>query len=282
MLKASEVQRQRSLSSPKRCRALVPALGNYLIVIFKETPLLSSMALAETVQQAKLVGAEFYRFTEAITVAGILFLDSKSGVGVLLVRFVVSAIEQDIAGARQRACEHCRACRSVPRGRWRRWKSKPGARPHCGMKAVSVSAAMGFTRRVDSTSSARSKKADPGAGRRFRNRHGEVIASAQHREFALENAAQRSAVGDVDGDGRDCLVRLDCGELLGSTTGHGNAVVSAVRQQPGDCGTNLAGAMTTISFMRASKGYGMAAICWHFLSIYSTNLAITSLPFKQN
>ena len=64
-------------------------------MIFKETPLLSFVAVAEMVQQAKLVGAEFYRFTEAITVAGILFL-ILSLVSAALVRFVEARLNRSI------------------------------------------------------------------------------------------------------------------------------------------------------------------------------------------
>jgi polar amino acid transport system permease protein len=59
---------------PQSLPPIVPALGNYLIGIFKETPLMSFVAVAEMVQAAKLVGAEYYRFSEAFTLAGVLFL----------------------------------------------------------------------------------------------------------------------------------------------------------------------------------------------------------------
>ena len=59
---------------PQSLPPIVPALGNYLIAIFKETPLLSFVAVAEIMHVAKGIGIQTYRFTEAITVAGILFL----------------------------------------------------------------------------------------------------------------------------------------------------------------------------------------------------------------
>ena len=59
---------------PQSLPPIVPALGNFLIAIFKETPLLSFVAVAEIMQVAKGIGIETYRFTEAITIAGILFL----------------------------------------------------------------------------------------------------------------------------------------------------------------------------------------------------------------
>ncbi len=64
----------RDIIIPQSLPPIVPALGNYLIGIFKETPLLSFLAVAELMHAAKLIGSEYYRFTEAVTLAGIFFL----------------------------------------------------------------------------------------------------------------------------------------------------------------------------------------------------------------
>ena len=64
----------RDVILPQSLPPIVPALGNYLIGIFKETPLLSFIAVGEIMHQAKLIGSEFYRFTEAMTIAGIFFI----------------------------------------------------------------------------------------------------------------------------------------------------------------------------------------------------------------
>jgi len=64
----------RDVIIPQSLPPVIPALGNYLVAIFKETPLLSFVAVAEIMQISKLIGAEYYRFTEAITIAGIFFL----------------------------------------------------------------------------------------------------------------------------------------------------------------------------------------------------------------
>jgi polar amino acid transport system permease protein len=77
----------RDIIIPQMLPPIVPSLGNYLIVIFKETPLLSFVAVAEMMQAAKLIGAEFYRFSEAITLTGLLFL-ALSLVSAALVRWV--------------------------------------------------------------------------------------------------------------------------------------------------------------------------------------------------
>jgi polar amino acid transport system permease protein len=59
---------------PQAIVAAVPALGNHLIALFKETPLLSAIAIVELLQTAKLIGAETFRYTEPITIVGLIFL----------------------------------------------------------------------------------------------------------------------------------------------------------------------------------------------------------------
>ncbi len=59
---------------PQMLVPIVPALGNFLIAIFKETPILSFVAVAEIMHVAKLIGFEYYEFTEAITTVGIFFI----------------------------------------------------------------------------------------------------------------------------------------------------------------------------------------------------------------
>jgi polar amino acid transport system permease protein len=85
----------RAVILPQMLPPIVPALGNYLIVIFKETPLLSFVAVAEMMQQAKLIGAEFYRFSEAITLTGILFL-VLSLVSAALVRWLEYSVSRRV------------------------------------------------------------------------------------------------------------------------------------------------------------------------------------------
>ena len=53
---------------------IVPALGNYGIAILKETPILASISILEMLQRAKLIGAETFRYTEPLTLVGLIFL----------------------------------------------------------------------------------------------------------------------------------------------------------------------------------------------------------------
>ncbi len=53
---------------------MIPALGNYLVAMFKDTPVLSAITVVELMQQAKNIGSETFRYLEPITLAGIFFL----------------------------------------------------------------------------------------------------------------------------------------------------------------------------------------------------------------
>ncbi len=59
---------------PQAIPPIVPALGNYLIALFKETPLLSAIAIVELLQTAKLIGSETFRYNEPITMVGLILL----------------------------------------------------------------------------------------------------------------------------------------------------------------------------------------------------------------
>lgn len=59
---------------PQAVPPIIPMLGNYFIVMFKETPLLSAISLVEMVQTARIIGSGSFRYIEAFTVTGCLFL----------------------------------------------------------------------------------------------------------------------------------------------------------------------------------------------------------------
>jgi polar amino acid transport system permease protein len=44
------------------------------VALFKETPLLSAIAVLELMQTAKILGSENFRYTEPITLVGLFFL----------------------------------------------------------------------------------------------------------------------------------------------------------------------------------------------------------------
>ncbi|MCG8691903.1 MAG: ectoine/hydroxyectoine ABC transporter permease subunit EhuD [Minwuiales bacterium] len=64
----------RDVIIPQAIPPVVPALGNYLVALFKETPLLSAIAVLELMQTAKILGSENFRYIEPITLVGLFFL----------------------------------------------------------------------------------------------------------------------------------------------------------------------------------------------------------------
>ena len=59
---------------PQAVPRVLPALGNYTISMFKETPLLLAIGVLDVLNRAKEAGAETFRVIEPYTLAGVLFL----------------------------------------------------------------------------------------------------------------------------------------------------------------------------------------------------------------
>jgi polar amino acid transport system permease protein len=59
---------------PQALPPIVPALGNYVVAMFKDTPLLSTITVLELLYTAKNLGAETFRYLEPFTLVGVLFL----------------------------------------------------------------------------------------------------------------------------------------------------------------------------------------------------------------
>jgi len=73
-LNLSRWRTMRDIIIPQAIPPIVPALGNYLVAMFKDTPLLSAITVLEALQAAKLIGAESFRYIEPLTLVGVLFL----------------------------------------------------------------------------------------------------------------------------------------------------------------------------------------------------------------
>lgn len=58
---------------PQALPPMLPALGNYLIGIFKETAQLAAITVVEMLLAARTVGTRSFRFLEPITMAGLFF-----------------------------------------------------------------------------------------------------------------------------------------------------------------------------------------------------------------
>ncbi len=59
---------------PQAIPVVIPGFGNYLVGIFKDTPMLSVIGVMELFQVATSIGAETYRFLEPYTLVGVIFL----------------------------------------------------------------------------------------------------------------------------------------------------------------------------------------------------------------
>jgi len=74
----------RSVIIPQAVRNTLPALGNYAISMFKETPFLSFIFIGEMVRQAVSYGGNTFRYTEPLTMAGLIFLAASYPTSVLI------------------------------------------------------------------------------------------------------------------------------------------------------------------------------------------------------
>lgn len=59
---------------PQAIPPTVPMLGNYLIILFKEVPLASTIGVVGILQLAKNFGAQHFNYLEPLTIVAILFL----------------------------------------------------------------------------------------------------------------------------------------------------------------------------------------------------------------
>jgi polar amino acid transport system permease protein len=59
---------------PQAVRKVIPTLGNYLIAMFKDSPLLLAITVPEMLHSAYDVGAKSLRFLEPMTIVGLLFV----------------------------------------------------------------------------------------------------------------------------------------------------------------------------------------------------------------
>jgi polar amino acid transport system permease protein len=58
---------------PQAIRPMIPALGNYLIQLFKEVPLLSTITVYELLNTANLLAGQTFRYLEVLSVVALIF-----------------------------------------------------------------------------------------------------------------------------------------------------------------------------------------------------------------
>jgi polar amino acid transport system permease protein len=73
-LSLPRLETYRSIVLPQMIYPIIPAAGNYLVHLFKETPLLASISVVEMMFVSAEIGADRFRYLEPITLCGLLFL----------------------------------------------------------------------------------------------------------------------------------------------------------------------------------------------------------------
>ncbi|MCW7945989.1 amino acid ABC transporter permease [Streptomyces hygroscopicus] len=59
---------------PQAIRRVVPALGNYVIAMLKDTPMLMAITVLDMLGEARLFSQQHFQFTEPLTVIGVAFV----------------------------------------------------------------------------------------------------------------------------------------------------------------------------------------------------------------
>ena len=72
---------------PQAVPPMIPAMANYLLAMFKETPLLSAITVLELMNQARSVANSSYRYVEPMTMVGVMFL-IVSVISVIVLRWL--------------------------------------------------------------------------------------------------------------------------------------------------------------------------------------------------
>jgi polar amino acid transport system permease protein len=73
-LRFSRAQTWWRIILPQAIPPVIPVLGNYLIGMFKETPLLATITIPELLSAARQVTGMTYRYTEPYTMVALIFL----------------------------------------------------------------------------------------------------------------------------------------------------------------------------------------------------------------
>lgn len=71
---------------PQALRATIPSLGNYAVAMFKDTPFLFAISVVELVTAANQFGGDNFAYTEAFTLAGLIFLAASYPTSLLIQR----------------------------------------------------------------------------------------------------------------------------------------------------------------------------------------------------
>ncbi|GLQ17698.1 ectoine/hydroxyectoine ABC transporter permease subunit EhuD [Maritalea porphyrae] len=84
---------------PQAVPLALPGMGNYLIGIFKDTPMLMVIGVAEMMHVATAIGSEYWRYTEVMTIVGLIFLALSLPTAALL-RVIEAFVRQKLGMTR--------------------------------------------------------------------------------------------------------------------------------------------------------------------------------------
>ena len=85
-LSLPSTRKWRAIVLPQAIRSTTPALGNYAISMFKDTPFLFAITVVELVTAAQQYGARTFQYLEPITMAGVIFLLASYPTSILIRR----------------------------------------------------------------------------------------------------------------------------------------------------------------------------------------------------
>jgi polar amino acid transport system permease protein len=88
-LSLSRASTWRRIVLPQAVIAVLPMLGNYLVAMFKETPLLATITVTEMLGAGLSAAASSYRYIEVFTLIGLIFLALSLPAGALVRRLEV-------------------------------------------------------------------------------------------------------------------------------------------------------------------------------------------------
>lgn len=74
----------RAVILPQAIRNTLPSLGNWAIAMFKDTPFLIFISVPEMVTEAQEFGGQHFTYTEAFTIAGLIFLAASYPTAVMM------------------------------------------------------------------------------------------------------------------------------------------------------------------------------------------------------
>ncbi len=74
----------RKIVLPQAIRPMVPALGNYLVQLFKEVPLLSTITVYELLNTANLIAGQTFRYLEVMTLVALIFFVISYGSSLMI------------------------------------------------------------------------------------------------------------------------------------------------------------------------------------------------------